>query len=69
MALVKELADAFMILIRAGTLLRLIFCFIKMGSDEEEYSTYKKRAWNVVGFYVLAELIWQIKEMVLGYYA
>ena len=69
MVLVKELADAFMILIRAGATLRVIYCFIKMGCNDDESSTYKKRVWNIVAFYVLAELVWQIKEVVLGYYS
>ena len=37
--------------------------------NEEEAGMYKKRARNTVVFYVIAESIWQIKELVLGYYA
>jgi hypothetical protein len=66
--LVKEMADSFVILIRVGAVFRLIYCFILMGASEEESAMYKKRAKNTVIFYVLAECIWQIKDMVLGYY-
>lgn len=69
MDLIKEMADAFIMLIRAGAVLRIIYCFIKMGTSEEEFSMYKRRTKNTVLFYILAESIWQIKELILGYYS
>jgi hypothetical protein len=48
--------------------MRVVYCLIKIGVNEEEASIYKKRARNTVFFYVLAELIWELKELVLGYY-
>ncbi|MBC2579397.1 mercury transporter [Clostridium sp. DJ247] len=69
MELVKEMADAFVMLIRVGAGLRVIYCFIRMGASEDESVMYKKRAKNTVVFYVLAECIWQIKELVLVYYS
>lgn len=68
MDLVKEMADAFVMLIRVGAGLRVIYCFIRMGASEDESSMYKKRAKNTLIFYILAESIWQIKDLVLGYY-
>ena len=68
MDLIKEMADAFMILIRVGAILRIVYCFIRMGASEDEGVMYKKRARNVLIFYILAECIWQIKDVVLGYY-
>lgn len=69
MDLVKDMADAFMMLIRAGAVLRIIYCFIRMGASEEESAMYKKRAKNTVFFYIIAECIWQIKELVVSYYS
>lgn len=69
MELVKEMADAFVMLIRVGAVLRVVYCFIIMGASEDESAMYKKRAKNTVIFYILAESIWQIKELVLGYYS
>lgn len=69
MDLVKEMADAFVILIRVGAVFRVVYCFIRMGASEEESSMFKKRAKNAVIFYILAECIWQIKELVLVYYS
>jgi len=39
-----------------------------MGINEEESAMYKKRARNAVVFHVIAESVWQLKEIVLGYY-
>jgi len=68
MDLLKDMADAFIMLIRSGSTLRIIYCLIRMGTSEEEAAMFRKRGRNTVVFYVLAECIWQIKELVLGYY-
>lgn len=68
MDLLKQMADAFVMLIRAGAVFRVVYCLVRMGMNEEESAMYKKRARNTVVFYVIAECIWQIKELVLGYY-
>ncbi|CDI50107.1 hypothetical protein [Clostridium tetani] len=68
MDLVKEMAYAFMTLIRVGSGFRIIYCFIRMGSSEEEGAMYKKRAKNILIFYILAESIWQIKDVILTCY-
>ena len=68
MDLIKQMADAFIMLIRAGAVFRVVYCFVRMGMNEEESAMYKKRARNAVVFYVIAECIWQMKEIVLGYY-
>lgn len=41
---------------------------IRLSGAEEEQTQYKKRAKNTVIFYVLAECIWQIKDLALYYY-
>ncbi|MBS7528511.1 mercury transporter [Fusibacter paucivorans] len=68
MDLLKEMAEALMILIRVGAVLRVVYCFIHIGTDEEQSASYKKRMKNTVIFYVLAESIWQIKDLVMSYY-
>lgn len=68
MDLLKEMADALIMLIRVGAAFRIAFCLIRMGSSEEESGMYKKRAKNAFLFYILAECIWQIKELILAYY-
>ena len=68
MDLLKQMAVAFIMLIRVGAVFRVVYCFVRMGMNEEEAIMYKKRVRNTVVFYVIAECIWQIKEIVLGYY-
>ncbi|HHV59411.1 MAG TPA: mercury transporter [Clostridiaceae bacterium] len=68
MDLLKQMADAFVILIRTGAVFRVVYCLVRMGMNEEEAAMYKKRARNTVVFYVIAESIWQIKELVLSYF-
>lgn len=68
MELVKEMADAFLMLIRVGAVLRVVYCFIRMGASEDEGAMYKKRLKNTLIFYILAESIWELKELILDYY-
>lgn len=69
MDLIKQMADAFIMLIRVGAVFRVVYCFVRMGMNEDEAGMYKKRARNAVAFYVIAECIWQLKELILGYYS
>lgn len=68
MDLLKQMADAFVMLIRVGAVFRLVYCLVRMGMNEEEAAMYKKRARNTIVFYVIAETIWQIKDLMLGYF-
>ncbi|QUH31109.1 mercury transporter [Vallitalea guaymasensis] len=68
MDMIKELSDAFLILIRSGTVFRVIYCFVMMGTDEENEKAYKKKIRNVIVFYILAESCYVIKDLVTKYY-
>ena len=63
-----EMTDAFVLLIRMGAVLRVVYCFIYIAVDEEQAASYKRRLKHTVVFYILAESIWQIKEIVISYY-
>lgn len=63
-----EMADSFLLLIRIGAVLRVVYCFIYIAVDEEQAASYKRRLKHTVVFYILAESIWQIKEIVISYY-
>lgn len=63
-----EMAYAFLLLIRMGAVLRVVYCFIYIAVDEEQAASYKRRLKHTVVFYILAESIWQIKEIVISYY-
>lgn len=68
MSIVEEIARAIILLIRVGCVARFIYCMIRLSAAEEEATQYKKRAKNTVIFYVIAESIWQIKDLILHYY-
>lgn len=68
MDIVEEMALAFIMLIRAGAGLRIVYCFISMASDEEQTVTYKKRIKNTIVFYILAESVYVIRDLVMHYY-
>ncbi len=55
-------------LIRAGAAFRFVYCMVRLQGAEEEQAQYRKRAKNTVLFYVIAESIWQIKDIVMYYY-
>lgn len=68
MDILKELADAFLIVIRSGAVLRVIYCFVMMGTDEENEKAYKKKIRNIIIFYILAESCYIIKDLITKYY-
>ncbi|WP_018751900.1 hypothetical protein [Paenibacillus sanguinis] len=68
MVTLEELAQAVVLLIRVGCIFRFIYTMIRLSGADEDASKYKKRARNVVIFYILAESIWQMKELILFYY-
>lgn len=68
MDILKELSIAFIWLIRAGTVTRIAYCFIKMIQNDEEVGIYKKRMRNAIVFLILAESIWQLKDIAIYYF-
>lgn len=69
MVTMDDISKAIIILVRIGAAARFIYCMIRLSGVEEEQTQYKKRAKNTIIFYVIAECIWQIKDLVLYYYA
>ena len=68
MITLDDISNAVIVLIRAGAVFRFIYCRVRLQGAEEEQTQCKKRAKNTVLFYVLAECIWQIKDIVFYYY-
>ena len=68
MITLDDISIAVIVLIRAGAVFRFIYCMVRLQGAEEEQAQYKKRVKNTVMFYVMAECIWQIKEIVFYYY-
>ena len=68
MITLDDISMTVIVLIRAGAVFRFIYCMVRLQGAEEEQAQYKKRVKNTVMFYVMAECIWQIKEIVFYYY-
>jgi len=65
---VDDITNGLMIIVRLGVVGRFIFCMVKLIGAEEEAMRYKKRAKNAVLFWILAESVWIIKDIVMFYY-
>ena len=68
MVTLDEISGAVLTLIRVGAAFRFVYCMVRLQGAEEEQAQYRKRAKNTVLFYILAESVWQIKELVFYYY-
>ncbi len=68
MVTIDDISMAAISLIRLGAVFRFIYCMVRLEGAEEEQMQYRKRAKNTVLFYVLAESVWQIREIVFFYY-
>lgn len=69
MVTMDDISNAIIALVRIGAAARFIYCMIRLSGEEEQAAQYKKRAKNTVLFYIIAESIWQIKDIVLYYYS
>lgn len=63
-----DISIAIISLIRAGAVFRFVYCMVRLQGAEEEQAQYRKREKNTVLFYIVAESIWQIKDIVMYYY-
>ena len=69
MVTLVDRSKAFILLVRVGAAVWFIYCMVRLAAAEEQAAQYKKRARNTVIFYVIAESIWQIKDLILYYYS
>jgi hypothetical protein len=65
---VDDITNGIMILVRLGVAARFIFCMVKLIGADDDAGRYKKRAKNAVLFWIIAESVWAIKDLVLYYY-
>lgn len=68
MITLDELSTVIISLIRLGAVFRFIYCMVRLQGAEEEQTQFRKRAINTVLFYIIAECIWQIKDLIFYYY-
>jgi hypothetical protein len=68
METLTQIANVLLTIIRLGVIFRLVHCFIMIGVSEEEAGTYKRRMKHAIVFYIAAELIWQLTDLITSYY-
>ncbi len=68
MSNIDEISLFFIWLTRLGVALRVAFCFFKKIGNVEEAAVYDKRMKNAIVFYIIAESIFQIKEIAFYYF-
>ena len=69
MTIIDDVSKAVVWLIRAGAAFRLSYCLFRMISADDDSAMYKRRAKNTIVFYIIAECVWIIKDMIIKYYA
>ena len=65
---IDDISIAIISLIRLGVAFRFVYCMVRLQGAEEEATQFRKRVKNTVMFYIIAESIWQIKDIVMYYY-
>ena len=65
---IDDITNGLMIIVRLGIIARFIFCMMKLIGADEDAGKYKRRAKNAVLFWIIAESIWAIKDLVFYYY-
>lgn len=68
MSTLQEISVVVAGLIRSGSILRFIYCMVRLQSAESEKDMYLKRARNTVMFMIIAECTWVIKDIAMHYY-
>ena len=69
MQYIDDISNAVLILIRAGAVCRVVFCFIRMMTADEEATQLKKRIRNTIIFYIVAELVFILKALIIQYFS
>ena len=69
MSLVTDISKVLIWLIRAGAVFRVVYCCFRLITNEEEAQSFKSRIKNVLVFYIIAECIFQIKDLVITYFS
>lgn len=69
MVTMDDISNAIIVLVRLGAVARFVYCMVRLTAAEEQATQYKKRAKNTILFYIIAESIWQLKDLVLYYYS
>lgn len=69
MSTINSLISALRIyIIPSATILRSIYCLIKIMYEQEEKKVYIRRLINIIAFLIISELVFVIKDIIEYYY-
>jgi hypothetical protein len=68
MSAITELSKLLINLIRVGAIFRISYIFFGLMSNSDDYEACKKRIKNVLTFYIIAELIFVLKDLIISYF-
>lgn len=54
--------------IASGTVMRLIFCFIRMSTDDDQMDLYIKRAKHAGMFLAISLCVWGMRDILIRYF-
>ena len=66
--MIDELSKIMIGIIRTGVILRFTICMITMQKADDEMEGIKKRVVNLIVFYIIAESIFQVKDILFYYF-
>ena len=66
--IIDELSKIMIGLIRTGVVLRFTICMISMQKADDEMESIKKRIVNLIVFYIIAESIFQLRDILFFYF-
>ena len=66
--IIDELSKIMIGLIRTGVVLRFTICMISMQKADDEMESIKKRIVNLIVFYIIAESIFQLRDILFYYF-
>ena len=67
--MIDELSKIMIGIIRTGVILRFTICMISMQKADDEVEGIKKRIINLIVFYIIAESIFQIRDILFYYFS
>ena len=69
MQYVDDISNVVLILIRIGVVFRVSYCLLRLMTTEDEAAQFRKRFRNAVAFAVVAELVFVLKGLIIGYFS
>jgi len=66
---VDDISNVVLILIRIGVVFRVIYCLLRLMTTEDEAAQFRRRFRNAVAFEVVAELVFVLKGLIIGYFS